>query len=52
MLTYWIPDDLCLLPGSPSHQIGVGSFVINDRREVQISKLNFLLNIILSFVKK
>ncbi|KAK4784999.1 hypothetical protein SAY86_001688 [Trapa natans] len=34
MLTYWIPDEPCLLPAGPSHQIGVGGFVINDRREV------------------
>ncbi|KAL5771097.1 hypothetical protein ACOSP7_015251 [Xanthoceras sorbifolium] len=36
MLTYWIPDEPCLLPGSPSHQIGVGGFVINDKREVLV----------------
>ncbi|KAJ6731361.1 NUDIX HYDROLASE RELATED [Salix purpurea] len=34
MLTYWIPDDPCMLPTSPSHQIGVGGFVMNDKREV------------------
>lgn len=34
MLAYWIPDELCMLPASPSHQIGVGAFVINDKREV------------------
>ncbi|CAK7337376.1 unnamed protein product [Dovyalis caffra] len=34
MLTYWIPDYPCMLPTSPSHQIGVGGFVINDKREV------------------
>ena len=34
MLTYWIPNEPCLLPGSPSHQIGVAGFVINDKREV------------------
>ncbi|KDP33770.1 hypothetical protein JCGZ_07341 [Jatropha curcas] len=33
MLTYWIPDEPCLLPSSPSHQIGVGGFVINDKRD-------------------
>ncbi|EEF48144.1 nudix hydrolase 8 isoform X2 [Ricinus communis] len=34
MLTYWIPVGPCLLPGSPSHHIGVGGFVINDKREI------------------
>lgn len=37
MLTYWIPDEPCMLPGSPSHQIGVGGFVMNDKREVQLT---------------
>lgn len=34
MLIYWIPDEPCMLPASPSHQIGVGGFVINDQKEV------------------
>ncbi|KAJ6372178.1 hypothetical protein OIU76_026628 [Salix suchowensis] len=34
MLTYWIPDYPCMLPTSPSHQIGVGGFVMNYKREV------------------
>ncbi|XP_012076829.1 nudix hydrolase 8 isoform X1 [Jatropha curcas] len=38
MLTYWIPDEPCLLPSSPSHQIGVGGFVINDKRDVLVVK--------------
>ncbi|XP_030530171.1 nudix hydrolase 8-like [Rhodamnia argentea] len=38
MLTYWIPDEPCLLPAGPSHQIGVGGFAINDKREVLVVK--------------
>ncbi|KAM6583318.1 hypothetical protein CsatB_010320 [Cannabis sativa] len=38
MLTYWIPDEVCLLPSSPSHQIGVCGFVINHKREVLVVK--------------
>ncbi|KAK3210585.1 hypothetical protein Dsin_015291 [Dipteronia sinensis] len=38
MLTHWIPNEPCMLPGSPSHQIGVGGFVINDKREVLVVK--------------
>ncbi|KAF9602094.1 hypothetical protein IFM89_024861 [Coptis chinensis] len=38
MLTYWIPDEPCLLPDSPSHHIGVGAFVINENREVLVVK--------------
>lgn len=37
MLTYWIPDEPRLLPDGPSHQIGIGGFVINDKREVHVS---------------
>ncbi|GMQ06277.1 hypothetical protein CsSME_00050924 [Camellia sinensis var. sinensis] len=33
MLTYWIPEEPCTLPASPSHQIGIAGFVINDKRE-------------------
>ncbi|KAI5664589.1 hypothetical protein M9H77_23912 [Catharanthus roseus] len=38
MLTYWIPDEPCLLPTSPSHQIGIAGFVINDDREILVVK--------------
>ncbi|WOL08197.1 nudix hydrolase 8-like [Canna indica] len=38
MLTYWIPDEPCMLPCTATHQIGVGSFVINDNREVLVVK--------------
>lgn len=38
MLTYWIPDEPCMLPDGPSHQIGVGAFVINEKREVLVVK--------------
>ncbi|XP_017982241.1 PREDICTED: nudix hydrolase 8 [Theobroma cacao] len=38
MLTYWIPDEPCLLPGSPSHQIGIAGFVITDKKEVLVVK--------------
>lgn len=34
MLTYWIPDEPCLLPANASHQVGVGGFVISDQMEV------------------
>ncbi|XP_027065259.1 nudix hydrolase 8-like [Coffea arabica] len=38
MLTYWIPDEPCMLPTSPSHQIGIAGFVINDSREILVVK--------------
>ncbi|KAE7998626.1 hypothetical protein FH972_003152 [Carpinus fangiana] len=38
MLTYWIPNEPCLLPASPSHQIGVAGFVINDKKQVLVVK--------------
>ncbi|RLN09578.1 nudix hydrolase 8-like [Panicum miliaceum] len=37
MLTYWIPDEPCLLPANASHQVGVGGFVISDRMEEKYS---------------
>ncbi|KAL4651827.1 hypothetical protein ACB092_01G189300 [Castanea dentata] len=38
MLTYWIPNEPSMLPASPSHQIGVGGFVLNNKREVLVVK--------------
>ncbi|XP_074584849.1 nudix hydrolase 8-like [Curcuma longa] len=40
MLTYWIPDEPCMLPCTATHQIGVGGFVINDNKEVLVVKEN------------
>ncbi|MCO5598078.1 hypothetical protein L7F22_052168 [Adiantum nelumboides] len=34
MMTYWIPETPCTLPPNASHQVGIGAFVMNDRREV------------------
>lgn len=42
MLTYWIPNEPSMLPASPSHQIGVGGFVLNDKREVHVYIILFL----------
>ncbi|KAL1548002.1 nudix (nucleoside diphosphate linked moiety X)-type motif 8, variant 2 [Salvia divinorum] len=36
MMTYWIPEEPCLLPSNATHHVGVGSFVINDRDEVLV----------------
>ncbi|WCJ42606.1 hypothetical protein M5689_023403 [Euphorbia peplus] len=38
MLTYWIPDQPCLLPATPSHHIGVAAFVINQNKQVLVVK--------------
>lgn len=37
MLTYWIPEEPCLLPCGPSHQIGIAGFVINPNNQ-QVQK--------------
>jgi len=34
MLTYWIPEEPCMLPVNASHHVGVGGFVINSSNEV------------------
>ncbi|XP_031504483.1 nudix hydrolase 8-like isoform X2 [Nymphaea colorata] len=36
MLTYWIPDEPCVLPANASHQVGVGGFVMNENREILV----------------
>ncbi|XP_065017466.1 nudix hydrolase 2-like isoform X3 [Musa acuminata AAA Group] len=34
MLVYWIPDTENTLPVNATHRVGVGAFVMNDKREV------------------
>lgn len=34
MLVYWIPETVHTLPVNASHRVGVGGFVMNDKREV------------------
>ncbi|XP_058115227.1 nudix hydrolase 2-like [Magnolia sinica] len=36
MLVYWIPATVNTLPINATHRIGVGGFVMNDRREVLV----------------
>lgn len=36
MLTHWLPDTPSTLPAGPSHQVGVGAFVLNERKEVLV----------------
>ncbi|CAG9464324.1 unnamed protein product [Pedinophyceae sp. YPF-701] len=36
MLTNWLPDTPSTLPANASHQVGVGAFVINSKREVLV----------------
>ncbi|KAF3329492.1 nudix hydrolase 2-like protein [Carex littledalei] len=36
MLAYWIPDTKHTLPLNASHRVGVGAFVINNKKEVLV----------------
>ncbi|XP_077237596.1 nudix hydrolase 2-like isoform X2 [Tasmannia lanceolata] len=36
MLVYWIPDTVHTLPVNATHRVGVGGFVMNDRKEVLV----------------
>ncbi|XXG80007.1 hypothetical protein AAC387_Pa09g0964 [Persea americana] len=36
MLVYWIPETVHTLPVNASHRVGVGGFVMNDKREVLV----------------
>lgn len=45
MLVYWIPDTVHTLPINATHRVGVGAFVMNDKKEVHI-KLNHPLFLI------
>ncbi|XP_077215069.1 nudix hydrolase 2-like [Tasmannia lanceolata] len=41
MLVYWIPDTVHTLPVNATHTVGVGGFVMNDRREVLVVQEKF-----------
>jgi hypothetical protein len=34
MLAYWLPATTHTLPVNATHRVGVGAFVMNDKREV------------------
>jgi hypothetical protein len=34
MLAYWLPNSTHTLPVNATHRVGVGAFVMNDKREV------------------
>lgn len=42
MLTHWLPDTENKLPPNASHQVGVGAFVLNERREVLVVQVGRL----------
>ncbi|KAG8659491.1 hypothetical protein MANES_02G042300v8 [Manihot esculenta] len=41
MLTYWLPEEPCMLPANATHQVGVGGFVINDKNEILVVQEKF-----------
>ncbi|XP_022723317.1 nudix hydrolase 2 isoform X2 [Durio zibethinus] len=40
MLAYWIPEGTNTLPANASHRVGVGAFVMNEKREVLVVQEN------------
>jgi len=47
MLVRWLPETLDTIPMNASHRVGVGAFVLNDKREV-----TFCLAILLFLAKR
>lgn len=43
MLVYWIPDTKHTLPVNATHRVGIGAFVMNDKKEVNCSTLLLFL---------
>ncbi|CAN0908420.1 Nudix hydrolase 8 [Linum grandiflorum] len=41
MLTYWIPEQPCMLPSNASHHVGVGGFVVNENNEILVVQEKF-----------
>ncbi|XVE87625.1 hypothetical protein DITRI_Ditri19aG0002800 [Diplodiscus trichospermus] len=40
MLAYWIPEGTHTLPANASHRVGIGAFVMNEKREVLVVQEN------------
>ncbi|XVF75162.1 hypothetical protein PTKIN_Ptkin13bG0165200 [Pterospermum kingtungense] len=40
MLAYWIPEGAHTLPANASHRVGIGAFVMNEKREVLVVQEN------------
>lgn len=40
MLVYWIPDTVHTLPINATHRVGIGAFVMNDKKEVLVVQEN------------
>ncbi|XP_077211298.1 nudix hydrolase 8-like [Tasmannia lanceolata] len=38
VLTCWLPEETCTLPANATHQVGIGGFVMNEKREVLVVK--------------
>lgn len=34
MLVYWIPETANTLPANATHRVGIGAFVMNEKKEV------------------
>ena len=47
MLVYWIPSTKNTLPINATHRVGVGAFVMNDKREVGFVPCIFLFLVII-----
>lgn len=41
MLAYWLPNTTHTLPVNATHRVGVGAFIMNDKREVKNECDNF-----------
>ncbi|KAL1812975.1 hypothetical protein ACET3Z_023040 [Daucus carota] len=40
MLAYWIPKTAHTLPANASHTVGIGAFIMNDKREILVVQEN------------
>ena len=42
MLVYWIPQSADTLPANASHRVGIGAFVVNNKKEVFLCVSSFI----------
>lgn len=51
MLVHWIPDSPDALPANASHIVGIGAFVMNNKREVPLLDCSINISMLFSELK-
>ena len=48
MLVHWIPETDSTIPANATHRVSIGAIVMNDKREVLLQTLDFIIIILVT----